>query len=155
MSKKLQVGTGIMPGFDMIGKKNVVEPDGKVVIATIWRHKTSKAVVLQFSGNRYEGLDGDYTMDSDNRLFDGDNSEILHYGMVFIFFILHDLLCACICVAILTVDCTELEDGQKARGEDAGIVFLSAFCTHSFHTASLMFRMRWFMNGCTQKGLVM
>ena len=154
MSKKLQVGTG-MPGFDMIGKKNVVEPDGKVVIATIWRHKTSKAVVLQFSGNRYEGLDGDYTMDSDNRLFDGDNSEILHYGMVFIFFILHDLLCACICVAILTVDCTELEDGQKARGEDAGIVFLSAFCTHSFHTASLMFRMRWFMNGYTQKGLVM
>ena len=84
MSKKLQVGAG-MPGFDIIGTTTVVEPNGKVVKTTLWRDGSSKAVVLQFSGNQWEGLDGDYTMDTENRLFDGDHSEIPYYGMFFIF----------------------------------------------------------------------
>ena len=87
MPKKLQLGEG-MPGFDIIGTRNVVEPNGKVVIATLWRHGSTKAVVLQFSGNQWEGLDGDYTMDSDNRLFDGDHTEIVYYGMFLFFYIL-------------------------------------------------------------------
>ena len=87
-----------MPGFDSIGARNVLEPDGKTAIATIWRHKSSKAVVLQFSKHQWEGLDGDYTMDSDNRLFDPDHIEIPYFGIFLLFLcILHDPVCIHVC----------------------------------------------------------
>ena len=126
MSKKLQVSEG-MPGFDSIGARNVLEPDGKTAIATIWRHKSSKAVVLQFSKHQWEGLDGDYTMDSDNRLFDGDHIEIPYFGIFVVVCILHDPVCACIFVDIVTVHCAELEEAQTPHVEDTGIVVLIEF----------------------------
>ena len=79
MSQKFQVDAA-MKGFKRIGKRNVVEPDGKVVVGTFWRHEATGAIVLQFSGNQWLGLNGDYRMDSENRLFDENNEEIVYFG---------------------------------------------------------------------------
>ena len=84
MSKKLQVDAK-MEGFECIGPRNIVEPDNKVVIGTIWRDLHSRAIAIQFSGNQWEGLDGNYIMDAENRLFDGDHQEILYYGTLIVF----------------------------------------------------------------------
>ena len=79
MSKKFQVDAE-MKGFKLIGKRKVVEPDGKVVTGTIWRHEATRTIVLHFSGNQWLGLNGDYSMDSENRLFDEKHQEIVYFG---------------------------------------------------------------------------
>lgn len=80
MSQKFQVDAE-MKGFKLIGKRKVVEPDGKVVVGTIcWRHDVTRAILLYFSGNQWLGLNGDYSMDSENRLFDEKHQEIVYFG---------------------------------------------------------------------------
>ena len=72
----------VQPQYEYYASLEILEQNGNYKKAELYRRKDCKSIIaLHFCDDEFEGLDGDYSMTDDRKIWDSAGSEIRYRNM--------------------------------------------------------------------------